>query len=64
MNITDENILDSIHLAYRLTYLKDTVLARSIDDSVLANIKQLIYSKSQDIINHIFYNKEILVELL
>ena len=64
MNITDENILDSIHLAYRLTYLKDTAIARFIDDSVLANINQLIYIKSQDIINHIFYNKEILIELL
>ena len=64
VNIEDENILDSIHLVYRLTYLKDTAIARFIYDSVLANINQLIYIKSQDIINHIFYNKDILVELL
>lgn len=64
VNIEDENVLDSIHLVYRLTYLKDTAIARFIDDSVLANINQLIYIKSQDIINHIFYNKDILVELL
>jgi hypothetical protein len=39
-------------------------MARFIDDSVLANINSLIYVKSQDIVNHIFYNKDILIELL
>ncbi|CDW88124.1 UNKNOWN [Stylonychia lemnae] len=64
VKIEDDQILDSIHLAYRLTYLKDTAIARFIDDQVLSNINSLIYVKSQDIVNHIFYNKEILVELL
>ena len=64
VKIEDEQILDSIHLVYRLNYLKDTAIARFIDDSLLANINSLIYLKSQDIVNHIFYNKDILIELL
>jgi hypothetical protein len=39
-------------------------MARFIDDSVLANINSIIYLKSQEIVNHIFYTKEILNELL
>ena len=31
---------------------------------MLANVNSLIYLKSQEIVNHIFYNKDILVELL
>jgi len=64
VKIEDESILEAIHLVYRLTYLKDTAIARFIDDSVLANINSLIYVKSQDIISHIFMNKDLLVELL
>jgi Component of IIS longevity pathway SMK-1 len=39
-------------------------MARFIDDNVLANVNSIIYLKSQDIVNHVFYNKEILQELL
>ena len=39
-------------------------MARFIDDSVLSNINSLIYSKSQEIVNYIFYNKDVLIELL
>jgi hypothetical protein len=39
-------------------------MARFIDDSVLANINSIICQKSQEIVNHIFYTKEILNELL
>ena len=64
VQITSEQILDSIHLVYRLNYLKDTAIARFVDDSVLSNINSLIYVHSQDIANHIFHNKDILQELL
>lgn len=47
-----------------MNYLKDTAIARFIDDGVLATINQLIYGKSQEIVNHIFYNRDVLVELL
>ena len=64
VKINSEQILDSIHLVYRLNYLKDTAIARFVDDSVLSNINSLIYGHSNDIANHIFQNKEILQELL
>ncbi len=32
VQIEDESILEEIHLVYRLTYLKDTAIARFIDD--------------------------------
>jgi hypothetical protein len=38
VRIDDETILEAIHLSYRLTYLKDTAIARFVDDSVLATI--------------------------
>mmetsp|Transcript_14858 Transcript_14858/g.14444 ORF Transcript_14858/g.14444 Transcript_14858/m.14444 type:complete len:106 (-) Transcript_14858:1521-1838(-) len=39
-------------------------MARFIDDNVLATVNSIIYMKSQEIVNHIFYTKEILSELL
>lgn len=64
VKIDNEEILESIHLVYRLTYLKDTAMARFIDDNVLANVNSIIYLKSQDIVNYIFGNRDILAELL
>jgi len=64
VKIEDEVILENIHMTYRLNYLKDTAMARFIDDQVLSNVNSLIYIKSQEIVNHIFYNKDILMELL
>jgi hypothetical protein len=64
VNIQDKEILESIHTNYRLNYLKDTAMARFIDDNVLSTINILIHQKSQDIVNHVFYSKEILAELL
>ena len=64
VKIEDDSILEAIHLVYRLVYLKDTAIARFIDDQVLANINSLVYVKSGDIVNHIFVNKDILIELL
>jgi protein phosphatase-4 regulatory subunit 3 len=64
VKIEDEQILESIHLVYRLNYLKDTAMARFIDDSVLENVNSIICLKSQDIVNYIFGNREILSFLL
>ena len=38
VTITDDKILEAIHLNYRLAFLKDTVIATIIDDSLSANI--------------------------
>jgi hypothetical protein len=32
MTINDENMLEKIHLNYRLTYIKDSILAATIDE--------------------------------
>ena len=39
-------------------------MARFIDDNVLAQVNSIIYLKSQDIVNHVFYSKDIIQELL
>jgi hypothetical protein len=46
VEIKDEAILENIHLVYRLNYLKDTAMARFIDDNVLASVNSIIYLKS------------------
>lgn len=38
VQIQNDLIMESIHLVYRLCYLKDTAMARFIDDGVLANV--------------------------
>jgi hypothetical protein len=50
VQIDSDQILNQIHLVYRLNYLKDTAIARFVDDSVLQNINSLVYINSSDII--------------
>ena len=54
VKIESPQVLGQIHLVYRLNYLKDTAIARFIDDSVLQNINSLVYMNSTDIVNYIF----------
>ena len=63
VTINDEKILESIHLNYRLSFLKDTVIATIIDDSLSANITQIICMNNLDIVNHFFSHKELISEL-
>ncbi len=35
VNLDDESIVERIHFIYRLTYLKDTAIARFIEDSAI-----------------------------
>lgn len=46
VKIESEEINNTIHLVYRLHYLKDTAIARFIEDSVLQNINSLVYMNS------------------
>lgn len=64
VKIESAQVLSQIHLVYKLNYLKDTAIARFIDDSVLQNINSLVYMNSTDIVNYIFQNKAILQDLL
>ena len=63
VTITDDKILEAIHLNYRLAFLKDTVIATIIDDSLSANITQIICMNNLDIVNHFFSHKELIGEL-
>ena len=53
VKIDSEEINNTIHLVYRLHYLKDTAIARFIEDSVLQIINSLVYMNSQEIVTHI-----------
>jgi len=46
--------LSSIHLTYRLQYLKDTAMARFIDDQTTHTITQIIVSRQQIILEFLF----------
>ena len=50
LKIEDEEILEKIHLNIRLQYLRDTVLARIIDNNTLKSINMIIQINNNDII--------------
>lgn len=54
VSINDSHIVGCIHLSYKLAFLKDTAMARFIDDTTSHTIMQLITSLHQQILEHIF----------
>ena len=54
VTIGDPQIVSCIHLSYKLTFLKDTAMARFIDDTTSHTIMQLISSMHQQILEYIF----------
>lgn len=48
--IHDEAILTKIHQTFRLQYLKDVILARTLDDSTFAVLNSLIFYHQADIV--------------
>lgn len=54
VTINDPHIVSCIHLSYKLAYLKDTAMARFIDDTTSHTIIQLITSMHQQILEYIF----------
>jgi len=42
VDITDSQVTYSIHLSYKLQYLKDTAMARFIDENTSHTIMQLV----------------------
>ena len=49
-----DSIEERIHINYRLQFLKDTVMARYIDDQTVTVINQLIMQNNKAIVYHIF----------
>lgn len=54
LGISAYGIEERIHINYRLSYLKDTVMARYIDDQAVNVINQLIMQNNKEIVQFIF----------
>ena len=63
LTIADDNITKKIHATWRLTYLKDVVLARILDDPTFSVLNSLIFFNQVDIIQHLQRNDAYLEEL-
>jgi len=49
--ITDEDVLKRIHQNYHLSFLKDVVLPRSLDDNAFAALNQIAFSNNMQIVS-------------
>ena len=63
LSIADPAITKKIHATWRLTYLKDVVLARILDDPTFGVLNSLIFFNQVDIISHLQSNAGYLDEL-
>ena len=63
VKIADPAITRKIHATWRLTYLKDVVLARILDDPTFGVLNSLIFFNQVDIISHLQSNPNYLEEL-
>ena len=54
VTIEDPQVINSIHLSYKLQYLKDTAMARFIDENTSHSIMQLVSMHHQIILDYIF----------
>jgi protein phosphatase-4 regulatory subunit 3 len=63
VRIDDEVIRKKIHHTYRLQYLKDVVLARTLDDPTFSVLNSLIFFNQVDIVQHLLNNVAFLKEL-
>eukprot|EP00930_Biecheleria_cincta_P081401 TRINITY_DN7031_c0_g2_i1.p1 TRINITY_DN7031_c0_g2~~TRINITY_DN7031_c0_g2_i1.p1 ORF type:complete len:812 (+),score=195.25 TRINITY_DN7031_c0_g2_i1:129-2564(+) len=64
LSFEDASTLDRIHFNYRLQYLKDIVLPRTLDDAAFASLTQMIFTNLSIILNHLEKNTQILDKLL
>lgn len=63
IKIADPAITSKIHATWRLTYLKDVVLARMLDDPTFGILNSLIFFNQVDIITYLQETPEYLTEL-
>lgn len=61
--IPDESILTKIHQTFRIQYLKDVILARTLDDSTFAVVNSLIFYYQADIVIFCSTNESFLSSL-
>jgi len=63
VTFSDDEVLERIHLNYRLMYLRDHIIARLLDDSVFMMLLQQIYMNTSQIIHYIDRSPAILDQL-
>ncbi|KAG0054269.1 Platinum sensitivity protein [Gryganskiella cystojenkinii] len=61
--ISDPEIEQKIHQAYRLQYLRDTVLVKILDENLSSILSSLIFFHNIDIVNYIHQDRPFLKQL-
>jgi hypothetical protein len=64
LNIEDANILNKIHLNYRLSYLRDTAIGRFIEENTNKHINVMIHYNNSDIIQYFMANRHYLQKVV
>lgn len=64
LNFEDADVIERIHLNYRLIYLKDIALPRTLDDATFASLVQMIHSNLIVILDHLQKNQVLMQRLL
>lgn len=63
LSFQDAELLERIHLNYRLQYLKDYALARVLDDAALASLTQLVIMNNNYLLDYLRQNDALLSQL-
>jgi len=57
ISFNDEAFEKKVHQTFRLTYLKDVVFSRLLDDSILGTMGTMIFMNSVQLVTHFFTSK-------
>lgn len=58
MQFEEQEIIEKIHLNYRLVYLKDTALATGLDESNILIISNLVNNNNAEVIQSILLDQD------
>lgn len=58
ITLTDKEVIDKIHINYRLSYLKDTALATGLDEANIQTIANLMSNNNSEVIQNILLNPD------
>jgi hypothetical protein len=64
LQLTDNHLINRIHVNHRLAYLRDTAIGRFIDDQTVKHINILIHYTNSDIILYFLTNKSYLKNII
>jgi len=63
LSFDNQEVIDRIHLNYRLQYLKDIILPRLLDDASFVALTQMIHVNLANILDHLQSNKPLIQRL-